>query len=541
MIELENSPSLSLSELSYRLLVNSISDYAIYMLDISGRIVTWNVGAERAKGYTAEEIIGQSFDVFFTAEDRRNHRPRKNLDNALKHGRFEDEGWRIKKDGSVFWAHIIIDPIYDDDGQHIGFAKITRDRTEYNKLNEKLEFLARYDALTGLPNRVQFIESLSDLMAKSVKKTSLVAVINIDLDRFKEVNDGYGHKTGDELLQQLSRRLTKHISEGEIVSRLGGDEFAAAKLFSTTEDLHKFVSEIHHLLTRPVRFDNCDATVGASLGVSLFPDDGESIDRILANADLAMYRAKANFDEKICFYEPKMDEISRARRLLARDIFTGLREGQFSVVYQVQRSLSSKATTGYEALARWTHKKFGSIPPSTCIPIAEESGAINQLGDWVLETACRNAMTWSTPHKLAVNLSPLQLASATLINRIQSILEVTGFPADRLELEVTETAIISDKAHALHTLYKLQQLGIKIAIDDFGVGYSSFETLRVFRFDKIKIDRSFVAKLEDDRQSLAFIRAILALGHSLEIPVLAEGVETTAQAEFLAGEGCEEV
>jgi len=533
--------SQSLSELSYRLLVDSIVDYAIYMLDPDGRILTWNKGAEQAKGYKPREIIGKNFELFFTSDDQANGWPRLNLKEALDKGRFEESGWRVKKDGSLFWAHIIIDPIYDESGVHLGFAKITRDRTEFNEMNEKLKFLARFDALTGLPNRVQFVELLSEFLEVAKKNSSYFALINIDLDRFKEINDGYGHKIGDQLLQRLAKRITKDLGETEVVSRLSGDEFAAAKLFSNKEDLHHFVFQLHQSLTRAVHFGSFEAQVGASIGISIFPDDAQNVEQLFENADLAMYRAKASFDEKICFYEPSMDEASRTRRLLARDMFIGLRENQFSVVYQVQKSLISDEVLGYEALLRWNHPALGNIAPAIFIPIAEECGAINQLGDWVLETACREAALWNKPYKLAVNLSPIQLASNSLADRVGRILKTTGFPSQRLELEVTETAIISDKGHALHVLRQIQALGIRVAIDDFGVGYSSFETLRSFSFDKIKIDKSFVAQLGSDRQAIAFIRAILSLGHSLDIPVLAEGVETREQAEILSLEGCTEV
>lgn len=401
--------------------------------------------------------------------------------------------------------------------------------------------MAQFDALTGLPNRVQFIERLADLIHLADEKTRYVALINIDLDRFKEVNDGYGHKVGDQLLQRLAARMIKHLADGEIVSRLSGDEFAAAKLFHTDEELYKFVQHIQHELTHTVNFDGFQVSVGASLGISIYPKDADSLDRLITNADLAMYRAKVSFEEKICFYESAIDEASRARRVMARDIFTGLKEKQFFVVYQVQKSIADSEVIGYEALLRWHHPELGLLLPSTFIPIAEECGAIIQLGDWVLETACREATTWNLQHKVAVNLSPIQLASSTIVERVDTILRETGLQPHRLEFEVTESAIISDKKHVLRVLRRFQSMGIDVAIDDFGVGYSSLEILRSFPFNKIKIDRSFTAELNTNRQAIAFIRAILALGVSLDIPVLAEGVETEEQALALAQEGCSEV
>lgn len=528
------------TERRFRLLVEGITDYAIYMLNPDGTVANWNAGAQRAKGYTADEIVGQHFSRFYSPEDRAAGLPQLGLETALREGRFEAEGPRYTKSGASFWAHVVIDPIYEEDGSLLGFAKITRDRTEHNRSAEKIAHLARHDALTGLPNRLQFVERLDAAITAVDEDGGQVAVINIDLDGFKAINDTHGHAVGDALLRLLSRRMTEELREGELVGRFGGDEFVAFKTWRSDAELRAFIRRLQEALTRAVSLDHTDLQPGASFGIASYPTDAGDRDKLLNNADLAMYRAKAALDDKICFYEAEMDEAARARRNIAMDIWTGLSEGQFHLHYQVQRSVLTGAATGYEALLRWRHPVHGELPPSVFIPIAEECGAITPLGEWVLETACHEAARRGLP-RVAVNLSPLQLNNVALVARVRDILFRTGLNPKRLELEVTESAVINDRDRALHILRQLKGMGVIIAIDDFGTGYSSLETLRAFPFDRIKLDRSFTRELESDRQAKAFVRAILALGHSLEVSVLAEGVETQSQMSILTEEGCNEV
>lgn len=525
---------------AYRLLVQRIKDYAIYLLRPDGVVASWNAGARRFKGYADEEIIGQHYSVFYEVADRLAGLPETNLAIALREGKFEDEGWRVRKDGSRFWAHVVIDPIYREDGSLLGFAKITRDRTEQLETSEKILFMARHDAMTGLPNRVHFLERLDEVMSALHPGQQQVAVVSIDLDGFKEVNDAFGHGVGDQLLSELGRRLKASVGENEMVARFGGDEFAAFKLIRHQRQLSDFITRLQRALTGMLRLAQTDIVPGASLGVALFP--GDAIDRaqLLNNADLAMYRAKKSLDEKICYYEANMDEASRARRAMARDLWVALEQGQFFLNFQIQQAVSGDEITGYEVLLRWQHPTQGLIPPATFIPVAEECGAISAIGDWVLEHACREAVLWNLQPRIAVNLSALQLSNAGLVEKVRAVLAATGLPAHRLELEVTETALIADRDRALHLLQQLKAMGVTIAMDDFGSGYSSLETLRSFPFDKIKLDRSFINELETSQQAKAFVRAILALGHSLNVAVLAEGVETEAQRAILEEEGCQE-
>lgn len=646
-------------EANFRLLVQGVTDYAIYMLDPSGKVTNWNAGAERAKGYKAAEIVGKNFSCFYTAEDIASGLPNENLKRAIADGRFETEGWRVRKDGTRIWAHVLIDVIHGDDGAFIGFAKITRDYSEqkrnaetlkktsdnldlalahmanalclfdeadhlilYNgRLNdvlgidpatdltgkslediclfnpanaedryqqyralidhgggevttllpsgkyirttytpthtgayvmtaedvtvrirseEQITHLARHDPLTGLPNRRQFIEVLDSAIERADVLNSNVAVVGIDLDRFKDINDTHGHSTGDEVLCVLSQRMGAELLDGEAIGRFGGDEFVAMKRYSSEAHMQEFIARLRKALTENIVLAHIDVTPGASLGVAIYPHDADSREKLLSNADLAMYRAKDSNEESICFYEASMDEAERARRALAKDIWAGMEQGQFFLNYQIQTAAVTGELTGYEVLLRWEHPVHGMIPPDRFIPIAEECGAINALGEWVLEQACSDATSWPLEKKIAVNLSPLQLSNVQLVDKVREILVSTGLAPDRLELEVTESAIIGDKTRALHILRQIKAMGVGIAIDDFGTGYSSLETLRAFPFDKIKLDRSFVSDLATDRQAKAFIRAILALGKSLEVPVLAEGVETEEQMAVLTEEGCDE-
>ncbi|MCA0316483.1 MAG: EAL domain-containing protein [Proteobacteria bacterium] len=646
----------------FRILVEGVTDYAIYLLNPDGTVANWNEGARRAKGYTADEIVGKHFACFHTERDRAAGKPQKALETALAEGRFEGEGWRLRKDGSRFWAHVVIDPIRDDMGKLIGFAKITRDVTtqradrlrieetgrrldlalsnmsqglclfdrkqelalfngrlaeifglpeghftngmsfeqfltaiagsrdraramqdrhgalveqaepsmvteefgegrvvafshrpigdgswvttcedvtERRRSEARIAHMARHDALTGLPNRVAFNDHLGAAMADA-KPGEKVAVFGIDLNRFKEINDLRGHAVGDTVLKTLSQRMSEMLQAGEFVARFGGDEFSAVKVFSDRDDLMDFAQRMEACLFGRMVVDDFEIAPGASMGVALFPDDALEHDQLVSNADLAMYRAKASISHTVCFYEARMDEAVRTRRSLAKELWEGIEAGQFSLYYQVQKSVSTGETTGYEVLLRWHHPKRGLISPADFIPIAEECGAILPLGEWALRTACEEAVRWPRPYKIAVNLSPVQISHGDFIAILTSALERSGLDATRLELEITESTIIADKERALHMLRRIKALGVTVAIDDFGTGYSSLETLRAFPFDKIKLDRTFMTEVETSQQAKAIIRAILALGRSLEVPVLAEGVETADQLALLAREGCDE-
>ena len=421
-----------------------------------------------------------------------------------------------------------------------GIISFIIDTTASQEMVQRLLHLATNDSLTGLPNRVRFAEHIEAQLAVSRAKHEQLAVIGIDLDRFKDINDLHGHGAGDTVLKTLAERLSGMVKDGEFVARIGGDEFAAAKSFTHKNELIGFLDRLKEAFFTPVAFDGGEATTGASCGVAVFPGDGESGARLVANSDLAMYRAKADVTRVVCFYEPKMDEAARYRSALGLELRNAAEFNQFELHYQVQANVASGQISGYEVLLRWHHPERDMVSPADFIPVAEETGAILAIDEWVLRNACKEAASWPVPHKIAVNLSAVQVTQLDLPRKVHEILLETGLSPSRLELELTETAIIADKERTLHVLRQLKALGVTIAMDDFGTGYSSLSTLRAFPFDKIKLDRSFMGEVEHDPQAKAVVRAVLTLGRSLHIPVLAEGVETAEQLAILREEGCDE-
>ncbi|MGE3745288.1 MAG: putative bifunctional diguanylate cyclase/phosphodiesterase, partial [Sphingomonadaceae bacterium] len=422
-----------------------------------------------------------------------------------------------------------------------GFVAVYEDITERRRWETRLAHMAMHDSLTDLPNRANFYERLHAELQRADRGGFRLAVVSIDLDGFKEINDARGHAVGDEVLRRLADRMRQLLIGDELVCRFGGDEFAVIKPFSVQREVDDLIDRLTRNLMEPVELVPFTIAVGASLGVAIFPDDGTTREQLVNNADLAMYRAKATLGQTVCFYEPRMDELARHRRMLAGDMRRALKDGEFALAYQVQRSLRTDEIVGFEALIRWDHPVLGMIAPTDFIPVAEESGAILAIGEWVLRTACAAAASWKHPHRIAVNLSPVQMAHGDLVGLVKQVLVETGLSPKRLELEITESTIIGDKVRGLHILRQIKALGVQIAIDDFGTGYSSLDTLHSFPIDKIKIDRSFITAASGEAPSWAIVRAVLALGHSLGIPVLAEGVETRDQLEQLRCEGCDEV
>ena len=406
--------------------------------------------------------------------------------------------------------------------------------------DRRIAHLARTDSLTGLPNRASFLEKLERVLATAEGRFALLA---IDLNRFKEVNDLYGHAVGDQLLVHVATNLKATILAGEFVARLGGDEFVAIVPLSDQDrdGAHAAAERLRQAIIQPLEAEHAELQCGAAIGIALWPDDASEPSVLINNADLAMYRAKASLVTDICFYEEAMDEAVRQRRRVTLGLREALDNDRFELHYQLQASVETGEITGYEALLRWRQADGSYISPMDFIPIAEETGMILPIGEWVLRQACAEAASWAEPHRIAVNLSPIQLSHVDLPRMVHQILMETGLSPQRLELEITETAMISDMERTTHILRQLKLLGVSVAMDDFGTGYSSLSTLRAFPFDKIELDRTFMSELDGGPQSKAIIRAVLALGESLDIPILAEGVETQEQLTFLKEQGCDEV
>ncbi|GBQ28268.1 EAL domain-containing protein [Gluconacetobacter azotocaptans] len=413
------------------------------------------------------------------------------------------------------------------------------DETTREEAYNKILHMALNDSLTQLPNRESFNQRLDSEIAHADAQGARIALVVFDLDRFKAINDLWGHTAGDEALRLLADRMRATLRQDEFIARVGGDEFAAIYRIERENDLADFLSRIATVLKRPIRMGDRDVLGGGSIGVAFYPDNAADKQGLVNNADLAMYRAKKSAAEKICFYDEAMDETIRTRTVLTAELQAALEKGQFELHYQVQTSVLTGEITGYEALLRWRHPQRGVILPSEFIPLAEESGFIGRLGEWVLRTACQEATTWKPPYKVSVNLSPVQFAYPDLSGLVAAVLRQTGLDPARLELELTESTIITDKARALAIVNQIKALGVTIALDDFGTGYSSLDTLRSFPFDRIKLDRSFMQDFESSPRVKAIVRAVLALGKSLEIPILAEGIETPGQLLLLGEEGCD--
>ncbi len=407
---------------------------------------------------------------------------------------------------------------------------------------ERIRYLAHHDPLTGLGNRVLFREQLEDALARIRDSGEGLAVLFLDLDGFKSINDTLGHAIGDALLRNVADRLRNKLKESATIARLGGDEFAVLQLsHAQPRSATALARELVELLSRPFLTEGHELSIGASCGIALAPGDSLAADQLLKMADLAMYRAKSDRRGTYRFFEPEMDARAQARRSLELQLRSALAHGEFELYYQPLVSLHTRRITGFEALLRWQHPARGFVSPADFIPVAEEIGVIVPLGEWVLKSACAEAARWPEDIRVAVNLSPAQFKSGNLVPAVISALAASGLPANRLELEITESVLLekTDKNYAM--LHQLRDLGIRISMDDFGTGYSSLSYLQSFQFDKSKIDRSFVHNLSQNKNGRAIVRAIAGLGISCGITTTAEGVETEAELAALTLDGCTEV
>ena len=401
---------------------------------------------------------------------------------------------------------------------------------------------ARQDPLTGLPNRLLLQERLSEALVRLHRNAESCAILLVDLDRFKPVNDTLGHPIGDALLKKVADRLRSTVRPTDTVARIGGDEFVILQTgVREASDTQALARRLVDLIGRTYMVDGHLLTIGASVGVALAPHDGDSAETLLKNADLALYRAKLDGRGTYRFFEPEMDARMQARRRLELDMRQALARREFQLHYQPQMQLEGDRLIGCEALIRWHHPERGTISPLDFIPLAEEIGLIVPIGDWVIRQACRDAMTWPEHMSVAVNVSPAQFKSDRLVETIMSALAGSGLPARRLEVEITEGVLLQENEKTLRTLHRLRELGVRVSMDDFGTGYSSLSYLRSFPFDKIKIDRSFVKDLSGRPDGDAIIRAIAGLGRSLGMTTVAEGVETPEQMQRVREEGCTDV
>lgn len=656
-------------ETQFRLLVEGVTDYAIYMLDTQGRISNWNAGAQRAKGYTADEIVGRHFSCFYSVEDQAAVLPERNLVTALCEGTCTAEGWRIRKDGERFWAHVVIQPIHDDAGVVLGFTKITRDCsaqraatlalqessrnldlalantlqglclfdaqgcltlsnrrfgeildltpsatlpgrrlkgivrrilrgaedltatdrhrlgrlmrpdtrdvgetrgiefghasralslstrilvhggllltvediTERRRSAQRIEHLARHDVLTGLPNRLDFQNQLQRVLADTSDR-SRFALLYLDLDRFKAVNDTLGHHIGDLLLKRVSLRLRDVSREVGRISRLGGDEFTLLMPVCRRPDEATGVAQrCIDALSSVFDLAGHEVRVGVSIGIVVSSAPHASVDVVMQQADQAMYKAKREGRNRYRVFEAAMSNPLRWQDDMESDLRRALASEQLQLHYQPILDANSGAITALEALLRWPHPTRGDVSPAEFIPLAEERHLMPELGAWVLRRACRDAAGWPSHIRVSVNVSPLQLLREDFMVLLRDVLRASGLAPERLELEITETTLIGNAEMPRSLLRQARELGVGVAMDDFGIGYSSLDLLQNFPFTRVKIDRSFVHGIGKNTKSIAIVRSIITLCQSLELPVIAEGVETEHQRQVLREEKCSEL
>ena len=444
----------------------------------------------------------------------------------------------IAGDGSKLPVEVILREVDFSGRPHQAVA--VRDLSARRSAEEHIRFLAHHDALTGLPNRASFARSLEKEIAHAQRAGQKLAVLALDLDRFKEVNDLFGHPTGDALLQRVGQALLSAVDKQGLAARLGGDEFAIlAQNVTSADDAMRLADMVFEAFRVANEQAPSGAIIAASIGIAVYPDHAVDAEQLVSHADTALYSAKQGGRGTARMYENDMGAQVRDRRLLEHDLRHAIARNQFHLVYQPQVDIQSSEVTGFEALIRWSHPERGSVSPADFVPIAEESGLILQIGEWVLRTACAEAAKWVGDLTIAVNVSAVQIHSPAFSHTLHEILIETGLKPARLEVEITETALIRDMVRAVTTLRQIKALGVEIAMDDFGTGYSSLANLRAFPFSKIKVDQSFIRSVDQNEQSAAIVRAVLGLGAGLNVPVVAEGVERVEELRFLKGEICQ--
>jgi diguanylate cyclase (GGDEF)-like protein len=423
-----------------------------------------------------------------------------------------------------------------------GWVATHEDITEQRRSEVKIEYMAHHDSLTDLANRVLLNERLEHALGRRIHREEMVAVHHLDLDQFKAVNDTFGHPAGDKLLKIVADRLRGLARETDTVARTGGDEFVIVQApIADPADATSLAQRIIGLMSEPYDIDGHQAVIGASIGIAVGPGDGLRPDRLLRNADLALYRAKGDGRGTFRFFEPAMDLQMQTRRIMERDLRKALPAGEFELYYQPVVNLASNQISGFEALIRWNHPEKGMVAPATFIPLAEEIGFIVPIGEWVIRQACATAARWPGDLHVAVNISAVQFRSPGLMQVIVGALAASGLQPTRLEIEITETVLLQNRETTLAILHQLRALGIRIAMDDFGTGYSSLTYLQCFPFDKIKIDRSFVKDITENTGSLNIVRAVAALANGMGMTATAEGVETSEQLDKITSEGCTEM
>jgi len=520
------------------------SPHTVVITDLEGNIEYVNNSFTRMSGYTRAEAIGknprllQSGKTISATYDA--------MWGQLTKGKpWAGEFVNRRKDGTEYTEALKVSPLFQTDGTIVNYMAIKEDISEKKRNQNRIHYLANFDVLTKLPNRVQLEEKTAYAINFAKRKNGKLALLFLDLDHFKNINDTLGHRIGDLLLMKLAKRFRAVLREEDVVSRFGGDEFIFMVPHTDIQGITHVVQKLLSTIAKPVIIEHNELTVTASIGIALYPADGKDYGTLTKNADIAMYRAKEDGRNNYCFFTEAMQERSTRNLQLTNALRHALEQKQLHVVYQPQISLHDGRIIGAEALLRWIHPELGNISPTKFIPLAEESGIILSIGEWVLRTAVKQAKSWIehglSPMIVAVNLSAVQFRHPRLAGLVADILGEIGLPPEYLEIELTEAVAMSDPKRAYAVMDKLHEQGVRMAIDDFGTGYSSLSYLKKFKVYKLKIDQSFIRNIHTDPEDKAIVAAIISMAHSLGLKTIAEGVETLEQLNFLREQGCDEI